>query len=432
MTARRQPGRPTLGLVALAIVVAGCAAGPGPASPTPIPTTVPPPSSTPSTSPTTPGVPSPVPSDGLAAGDPAGVAVSLEPIVEGLASPVAVRSAGDGSGRLFVVEQPGRIRIVRDGVLVERPFLDVERLVGSGGERGLLGLAFHPRFGDGDDRIFVDFTDREGTTVIAEARVSSDPDLADASSLRALLRVEQPFPNHNGGDLAFGPDGYLYVALGDGGSGGDPLGNGQRLGTHLGKILRIDVDTVGPDAAYAVPADNPFVDVDGAFPEIWAYGLRNPWRFSFDRATGDLWIADVGQGAIEEVDRLTAADGGGRGVNLGWASMEGSACFPEGTACDPSGLVLPLAEYGHDQGCAVTGGYVYRGPDQPALAGVYAFADYCSGRLWGVASGGPDRQDPVLLAETGVTISSFGEDDGGELYVTDLGGQLLRVLATAR
>lgn len=375
-----------------------------------------------------PGSPSPSPS-APAPGDPSGIAILLEPVVGGLASPVAVRSAGDDSGRLFVVEQSGRIRIVRDGVLADRPFLDIEGLVGSGGERGLLGLAFHPRFGDGDDRVFVDFTDREGTTVIAEARVSSDPDVVDASSIRALLRVEQPFPNHNGGDIAFGPDGYLYVALGDGGSGGDPLGNGQRLGTHLGKILRIGVDTADPDAAYAVPDDNPFVGVDGALPEIWALGLRNPWRFSFDRATGDLWIGDVGQGAIEEVDRLTAADGGGRGANLGWARMEGSACFPGGTACDQEGLVLPLAEYGHDQGCAVTGGYVYRGPTMPELAGVYVFADYCSGRIWGVSSGGPEPQAPLLLAETGATISSFGEDDLGELYVTDLAGRLFVVRA---
>ncbi len=352
----------------------------------------------------------------------------LEPVIDGLAAPVAVRSPGDGSGRLFVVEQPGRIRIVRDGRLLERPFLDIERLVGSGGERGLLGLAFHPRFGAGDDRFFIDFTDREGTTVIAEARPSEDPDVADGASLRVLMRIAQPFANHNGGDVAFGPDGHLYVALGDGGSGGDPLGSGQRLDTHLGKILRIDVDRTEGSAAYAIPPDNPFVGVEGAKPEIWALGLRNPWRISFDRATGDLWIGDVGQGAIEEVDRLTAATGGGRGANLGWNRMEGSACFPGGTACDPAGLVLPLAEYGHDLGCAVTGGYVYRGSDHPDLVGVYVYADYCSGRVWGVSSGGPDRQDAVLLAETGVTLSSFGEDDAGELYVTDLGGRLLRLV----
>lgn len=383
-------------------------------SPTPGPTRTPTPTSSPT--PTAPG-------------DPAGVRIGLELVVDGLAAPLFATGAGDGSGRLFVVEQGGRIRIVRDGRLVPEPFLDIRDRVRSGGEQGLLGLAFHPDFGPAEDRFYVNYTDRAGDTVVAEYRRSADPDRADPASERVLLRIDQPFANHNGGMLAFGPDGRLYVGTGDGGSAGDPLDAGQRLDTLLGKLLRIDPEP-GSGGPYRVPSDNPFVGRAGARGEIWAFGLRNPWRFAFDRRTGQLWIADVGQGRYEEVNR--APDGLGRGANYGWARMEGRHCYPSGEGCARPGFVLPVAEYDHSLGCSVTGGYVYRGTRFPSLVGVYLFGDYCSGRLWGVASGGPDEQEPVLLAETGRTISSFGEDDAGELYLTDLAaGSLWRITAAS-
>jgi glucose/arabinose dehydrogenase len=340
----------------------------------------------------------------------------------------------DGTGRLFVVEQGGRIRIVRDGRLVDAPFLDISGRLSTGGERGLLGLAFPPGFGSIRSDFFVNYTDRDGNTNISAFTVRpGQPDAADPSSERVVLHVDQPYPNHNGGILAFGPDGMLYAGLGDGGSGGDPHGNGQSLGTLLGKILRIDVSpSAGTGgAAYAVPPDNPSVGRSGARPEIWSYGLRNPWRFSFDRATGDLWIGDVGQGAWEEVDLARHADGGGRGLDFGWNRMEGNHCYPPGSSCNRSGLVPPVAEYGHDQGCAVVGGYVDRAPDAGPLAGVYLFSDNCSGRVWGIASGRDGVQQPVVLDDGGRAISSFGEDADGRLYVTDLAsGDLLRVVGS--
>jgi glucose/arabinose dehydrogenase len=422
-----------VGVTCLSLVVAACGA------PTPSPTPVPPPSASPSpsvrpstaasggasSSPSPDAAPSPAPAT-PAAGDPSAVRLDLAPVVGGLEAPVFVAGAGDGSGRLFVVEQPGRIRIVRDGKLAQRPFLDISDRVGCCGERGLLGLAFPP---GGGTAFFVDYTDRDGSTVVSRFQVSDDPDLAEPTSESIVLRIPQPYANHNGGMIAFGPDGDLYIGMGDGGSGGDPHGNGQDLSVRLGKLLRIDV-RASMGEPYVVPSDNPFVGIDGSAPEIWALGLRNPWRFSFDRVTGDLWIGDVGQGAWEEVDRARAADGGGRGANFGWNRMEGSHCYPSGKTCALPGLALPIAEYGHDQGCAVTGGYVYRGTAQPALVGVYVYGDYCSGRLWGLASGGPDSQKPVLLAETGRMISSFGQDDTGELYVADLAaGEILRLVA---
>jgi glucose/arabinose dehydrogenase len=374
-----------------------------------------------------PGGPSPIPSSGPG---PTGLVVELEPLVAGFEAPLLVTHAGDGSGRLFVVEQGGTVRIVRDGRVLEEPFLDLSRRLTTGGERGLLGLAFHPDFGAGDGRVFVDYTNLTGDTVVAELRVSADdPDRVDPGSHRELIGVDQPFANHNGGHLAFGPDGYLYVGLGDGGAGGDPLGAGQRLDTHLGKLLRIGVDPAD-GRPYTIPADNPYVGVDGALPEIWLSGVRNPWRFAFDRATGDLWVADVGQGDLEEIDRLPASAGGGRGADLGWNVMEGSRCYGGGSGCADPSFTLPIAEYGHDVGCSVTGGHVYRGVAQPRLAGLYLFADYCSGRVWAVEAAGPATQVPWLAAETGRTISSFGEDEAGELYVTDhASGAVLRIVA---
>ncbi len=361
--------------------------------------------------------------------DAARIGLALDVVVGGLAAPLLVTNAGDGSGRLFVVEQAGRVRVVRDGRLLERPFLDLSGRISAGGERGLLGIAFHPRF-PSDPRLFVDYTDPDGNTVVSSfSSAGGDPtaDAADPGSERVLLRIHQPYPNHNGGGLAFGPDGDLWIATGDGGSGGDPEGNGQRTDTLLGKLLRIDVDHPAGGRAYGIPAGNPFA-AGGGDQEIWAYGLRNPWRFSFDRATGDLWIGDVGQDRYEEIDRTQA--GAAPPVDYGWNRMEGSHCFVPADGCDATGLTLPLAEYGHDLGCAVTGGLVARGAGAGSLGGVYVFGDFCSGRIWGLSAGGPDRQEPILLLESGRAISSFGWDEAGNVMLTDLArGEVLRLVA---
>lgn len=360
--------------------------------------------------------------------DPAAVDLRAEVVASGFSAPLQVTNAGDGSGRLFVVEQGGRIRVVRDGQVGREPFLDIRDRVGAGGERGLLGLAFSPAF-PADRRFFVDYTDPGGTTVISSFLAGSGAaaDRADPASERVLLRIAQPYPNHNGGGLAFGPDGLLYVGLGDGGGSGDPEGNGQRLDTLLGKLLRIDVTAPPPDGRrYAIPPGNPFASGGGA-PEIWGIGLRNPWRFSFDRLTGELWIGDVGQNRYEEIDR-TPADAAPP-VNYGWNRMEASHCFQPASGCDRTGLALPITEYGHDAGCAVTGGHVARGDAAGSLAGVYLFGDFCSGRIWGLDANGPDRQEPVLLLESGRSISSFGEDEAGRILFTDLArGEVLRLV----
>lgn len=372
--------------------------------------------------------PEPGPSGRRRAFDPERLRAELRPVAAGFEQPLGAVSAFDGSGRLFVVEQTGRIEIVRGRTVAPEPFLDLSRLVSTGGERGLLGLAFHPRYRT-NGRLFVNFTDVAGDTVVAEfARSASDPDRADAASMRVLLRIEQPFPNHNGGHLAFGPDGYLYIATGDGGSAGDPLGNGQNTSSLLGKILRVDVDRVEPPRAYGIPPDNPFAGGGGA-PEVWAYGLRNPWRFSFDPVRGKLWIADVGQDEIEEVNRVSA---GAPGLNYGWNVMEGDRCFEPSEGCDRAGLVLPVTTYTHADGCSVTGGFVYRGERYPVLRGGYFFADYCSGYLWGLAAGARRGTQAVRLLESGRSVTSFGLDEQGELYVVDHGGELLRLAGRRR
>ncbi len=285
-------------------------------------------------------------------------------VVGGLSGPLDLQSASGERGRLFVVEQAGRIRVIRAGALVAAPFLDLSARISSGGERGLLGLAFHPQF-TSNGRFFVNYTDRNGDTHISEFRSTAPGgDAADAASEREIMFVRQPFANHNGGGLAFGPDGFLYIGLGDGGSGGDPQGNGQNLGTRLGKLLRIDINGATP---YAVPPDNPFVSRSGALPEIWAYGLRNPWRFSFDRGTGDLYIGDVGQNTLEEIDVGLSSRRGGE--NYGWNTMEGSRCFNPSSGCNMSGLTLPVIDYGRSDGFSVTGGVVYRGCRMPGLLG---------------------------------------------------------------
>lgn len=356
--------------------------------------------------------------------DPASFTVGFEQVAGGFEKPLFVTHAGDGSGRLFVVEQPGRIRIVTDGTVAETPLLDITDRVGSSGnEQGLLGLAFAPDHAT-SGAFYVDYTDADGNTVVSRftANVSDAASAADPASEEVILTQEQPYPNHNGGDLAFGPDGFLYISLGDGGSQGDPNGNGQNLGTWLGKILRIDPSQANGETPYAIPASNPFADTQGALPEIAFYGLRNPWRFSFDRETGDLWIGDVGQNTYEEIDFLPAAEAAAGGQNFGWNIKEGDACYNAET-CDDTGLTAPVFVYSHEEGgCSVTGGYVYRGSAVPSLVGTYLCADYCSGLVWGIGpdgSGGFAVSTPV---ESGLSISSFGQDEAGELYVTDIGG----------
>lgn len=341
-------------------------------------------------------------------------------VANGFVQPLDLADPGDGSGRLFVVSQRGQIWIIHQGQRLDTPFLDLSdrttrpNLTGYLGEQGLLGLAFHPRFSE-NGYFYVNYTDRDGDTHISRFSVSAqDLNRADPDSELELLFVDQPYPNHNGGGLAFGPDGYLYIALGDGGSAGDPLGNGQSLDTLLGKILRVDVDTQQP---YGIPPDNPFVNGDDR-AEIWAYGLRNPWRIAFDRLTGDLYIADVGQNAYEEINFQAAGSRGGE--NYGWNYREGAHSF-KGTPPEGLSLVDPVAEYSHELGCSVTGGVVYRGADLPAWQGVYLYGDYCSGRIWGLLRDADGNWQEAQLFETNFTISSFGIDAAGEVYVIDYG-----------
>jgi glucose/arabinose dehydrogenase len=361
--------------------------------------------------------------------DPAGVGLEIEVVVDGLAQPVDVAIPGDDSGRVFVVEQAGRIRTVEDGRLLDEPFLDIREQIASGGERGLLGLAFHPSF-PSDPRLFVDYTDVNGDTVLAEYRLAGSGEVADPDSERILLQIDQPYPNHNGGAVVFGPDGMLYVATGDGGSGGDPHDNGRRLDTLLAKILRIDVDATPDGEAYGIPDDNPFAGTDGAMPETWHTGLRNPWRIRFDSETGALWIGDVGQGAWEEIDVAPPATGG---LDYGWNVMEGFECFEPSSGCDETGLTLPVAAYGHGLGCAVIGGVVVRDADQPLLDGGYLFSDSCTGNLWLLDAGVTERQEATLVERTGRGISSIELDADGTVLATDLGaGELIRIVAVDR
>jgi len=345
-------------------------------------------------------------------------------IASGLSRPVDIADPGDGSGRLFILEQNGRIRIHDGQALLATPFLDIDARVGSGGERGLLGIAFHPDY-DRNGEFFLNYTNSDFDTVIARYRVSMDPNLADPNSEEILLTIEQPFSNHNGGQLAFGPDGYLYIGMGDGGSGGDPLNSGQDPLTLLGKMLRIDVNSGAP---YAIPPDNPFADTDFTLSEIWALGLRNPFRFSFDRVTGDLFIADVGQDAIEEVHLHRANTPAGE--NYGWRLMEGSQCFNPASNCNDGSLTLPAFEYSHGGGrCSITGGYRYRGSQLMSLAGSYIYGDFCSGEIFGASENTHGEWQQEVLLETEFAITTFGEDDTGELYVADLNGQVYALVA---
>ncbi|EYB66488.1 glucose/sorbosone dehydrogenase [Deinococcus phoenicis] len=345
--------------------------------------------------------------------------VKFTPFVSGLPQITTLTHAGDGSGRLYAAQQGGQVRVIEQGQVRAQPFLDLQALTSAGGERGLLGLAFDPGYRQ-NRRLYVHYTDRNGDTVLARYTAAPDFSRADPASARILFTARQPYANHNGGQLAFGPDGFLYLGLGDGGSGGDPQNNAQNLASPLGKLLRFDVRG---EAAQPAPG-NPFLNRPGANPNIWASGLRNPWRFSFDRQTGDLTIADVGQNAWEEVDRQPRASKGGE--NYGWRVREGRTCFEPSGGCPTQGLTEPVLVYGRDEGQSITGGYVYRGQNLPALKGQYVFADFGSGTVWAAPTGGQDW-NKVRIGRV-ENPSTFGEDEAGELYVAEYGsGQVLRL-----
>ena len=346
--------------------------------------------------------------------------LSTEQVVTGLSAPLFLTHAGDS--RLFVVEQGGRIRVVVNAQLLGTPYLDISSIVLHQGEQGLLGMAFHPNYAI-NGFFYVYHTDQGGDSRVA--RYSGSGNTADPSSGLTIMTIGQPFGNHNGGQLAFGADGMLYIALGDGGSGGDPMGNGQDTSTLLGSILRIDIDNPDAGLNYGIPSDNPFFGSGTAREEIWAYGLRNPWRFAFDDTDGLLYVADVGQSSFEEVSVVDAAVGG---LNLGWNVMEGMSCF-NAANCDQSGLVLPVLQYDNNAGnCSITGGYVYRGSDLSGLQGHYFYSDYCGGFLrsfrfnGGVAA---DEQDWGLNLGA---VTSFGQDSAGELYVIVAAGAVLKIV----
>lgn len=352
--------------------------------------------------------------------------VALQRVGRGFTQPVFV--TGDRRGGLLIVEQSGLIRrLDPHRGLPGEVFLDIRDRVTAGGERGLLGLALHPGYAR-NGRLFVNYTHRdEGlSTRVSEFTRSDGAAGADAASERIVLSFAQPYANHNGGMLLFGPDGHLYVGTGDGGAANDPHDNAQRLDTLLGKILRIGVDDTSADKPYAIPADNPFVERPQARDEIYAYGLRNPWRFSIDRVTGRMYVGDVGQNAREEIDVVQ------KGANYGWRIMEGTLCTPGVEAdCDRSGLEPPILDYDHTEGYSVTGGYVYRGAEVPGLCGVYLYGDFGSGRLWGLRYDGERVARQRLLQHTDLRIASFGEDDAGELYVVDYRGLIFRVAPPA-
>ena len=355
--------------------------------------------------------PTPVPTVAPASSFPNAIEYEWQPIASGLTRPVDIQPANDGTGRLFIIEKYGTIRIIENGQLLGDPFLNIDsRVDDSGNEMGLLGLAFDPNY-EQNGYFYVNYTGDGGHTRISRFQASGN--YSDPNSETVLLVINQPFPNHNGGALAFGPDGYLYAGLGDGGLAGDPYKNGQNTQSLLGKILRIDVKNGDP---YTIPSDNPFGN------EVWSYGLRNPWRISFDKASGDLWIGDVGQGEWEEVDYIPAGSQGG--ANFGWSIMEGNHGYDGGSQ---PGLLLPVAEYSHasGDGCSITGGYVYRG-SMPEWNGIYLYGDYCTGYIWGLILSDGTWQNQRLF-EAGVTITSFGQDEAGELYLASDNGGIYRL-----
>ncbi|MEO6696655.1 MAG: PQQ-dependent sugar dehydrogenase [Gammaproteobacteria bacterium] len=345
------------------------------------------------------------------------ITLRLEEVASGLKNPLYLTSPADDA-RLFIVEQPGRIRIIANGKLLSTPFLDIVGKVKSGGEQGLLSVAFHPDYAQ-NGFLYVNYTDKNGDTHIERYTVSDNRNLVDPDSAKLLLKIEQPYANHNGGLNLFGPDGMLYIGMGDGGAAGDPHGNGQNLKTLLGKMLRIDVNNGDP---YAIPSDNPYAGRKGARSEIWAYGLRNPWRYAFDRKDNLLYIADVGQNKIEEINVVPATK---KALNYGWNILEGSSCFSLlfSRSCDKNGLVLPALEYDHDQGCSVISGFVYRGGTIPELEGQYLYSDYCAGfiRSFKYVNGKVAEQRHWNVGETG-NVLSFGEDAQGEMYLLTVKG----------
>ena len=371
-------------------------------------------------------------------------------IANGFTKPVYVCQPPGDNDRLFVLEQKGIIKIIKNGKTVRKPYADLRNKVHNpitpGDERGLLGLAFHANY-QNNGFVYINYSDKNDHTIVSRFRVASDPDRLDTKSEKVLIKLKQPFSNHNGGHMEFGPDGYLYISVGDGGKWGDPYNNAQNLGNLFGKILRIDVDTGDP---YAIPDDNPFINNEDAKDEIWLYGLRNVWRFSFDWGKGDVYLGDVGQDLWEEIDFVAAENAGGQ--NFGWRVMEGNHCYNPKEDCEPTG-VLPIFEYPNDanymkiltgmdepnvDGCSVTGGYVYRGSAISELQGTYFFADYCSGNIWtfkeknGKATEFQNRTEEISLGGGGFTnyISSFGEDNNGELYIVDYNGIIFKLTAS--
>lgn len=377
--------------------------------------------------------------------------ITLTPVASGLTAPVQLTHAGDDSGRAFIVEQAGRIRVWQNGTIQPTPLLDITDRVLFGGEQGLLGLAFPSSFAQ-RRYFYVYYTRKDGNNQVSRFRLNAgDPNTADPSREEPILLLEHPnFGNHNGGQIVFGPDGYLYIGTGDGGGAGDPAGNAQNPASLLGKILRLDVGdhaSISPPAnqtfrtylpavfdaqggpAYTIPADNPFVGQAAYRPEIWALGLRNPWRFSFDRATGDLYIADVGQDRVEEIDFQAAGSSGG--ANYGWKTLEGDLCFSPSSGCTPpANYMAPVATYNHGandaNGCSVTGGFVYRGSASPSLQGIYFFADYCKGKIWQMRPAGSGWETNLTSLSAG-NPTSFGEDQAGELYILSGSGTVYRV-----
>jgi glucose/arabinose dehydrogenase len=356
---------------------------------------------------------------------PQGSGARLQQVVAGLTFPLYLTAPPGDLNRLFIVEKAGSIRIVKAGSLLPTAFLDISPQVSNVGEQGLLGLAFDPNYA-ANGRFFVHYSDPIGNTRVSSFQVSADPDIANPGSEQIILTATQPYANHKGGQLLFGPDGMLYLGLGDGGSGGDPQGRGQDRSDLLGSILRVDAQA---GSSYTVPADNPFVGQAGVRPEIWSYGLRNPWRFSFDRGTGNLYIADVGESRFEEVDVSPAAEAAGKGLNYGWNLMEGKHCFIT-SPCNETGLTLPVHEYTHGQGCSITGGYVYRGAAVPALQGLYFFADFCQGWVRSFRLVGADATELTdwRVLQPGGSITSFGEDAAGELYLMSTNGGVFKIV----
>jgi glucose/arabinose dehydrogenase len=361
-------------------------------------------------------------SERVTPGPPLDVSLRAVQVASGLTNPLfLIAPAGDN--RLFVVEQVGRVRIMRNGALLPEPFLDIRSRVSTGGEQGLLSIAFHPQYAS-NGYVYVSFTDVDDDTKIERFTVSAtNPDALDPASAQLVLAVTQPYENHNGGLVLFGPDGMFYVGLGDGGAGGDPHNNGQSTTTLLGKLLRLDVNTGTP---YAIPSGNPFIGQTGARPEIWALGLRNPWRFSFDRVAGNLYVADVGQNQWEEIHVVPSNRAG---VNYGWRVLEGTRCY-DATTCNAQGLELPVLEYSHDEGCSITGGVVYRGSLIPSIAGHYFYSDYCTGflRSFRYENGQAVDRRSWSVGSLGMVLS-FGEDLAGELYILSANGRVYRLEA---